>query len=328
MRENFIKKAMIKFNGKFNYDKFIYKNAKTKSIIICPLHGEFLQNPDKHLNSKYGCRECWEIERKLLDRSYSKGKKVMSKSDFLKRVLRKYKNKFEYNLDNFNGLCGNDIEVYCKKHDFCFLTSPHTHLLKNNKYGCSYCSKEGISNSKTIEYNESIKFLCDKYDNLYIYPDYNKNNYKNKRSKIEIICKKHGKFIKSVTKHQSGQGCPNCKKEELVKNNILGVYNDKLFEVNPLIKSKKAILYYLNINNGVYYKIGITTISVESRIKSLKSRSKGFIETVEILYEKEMDLYEAYKKENSILKENSDFRVYRRWSTEIFNKDILRKPLE
>ena len=34
----------------------------------------------------------------------------------------------------------------------------------------------------------------------------NKKIYVNKRTKIKIICPEHGEFIKSVQKHQSGQG--------------------------------------------------------------------------------------------------------------------------
>ena len=61
---NFLSKARKKFGDKFDYSKFIYINAKTKGIIICQEHGEFLQNPDKHLSSKYGCHECWNNIKK------------------------------------------------------------------------------------------------------------------------------------------------------------------------------------------------------------------------------------------------------------------------
>ena len=72
MLEQFIEKSVIKFGDKFDYSKFIYINAKTKSIIICPLHGEFTQTPDKHLNTKYGCKLCWEVEKKKIKRDYVK----------------------------------------------------------------------------------------------------------------------------------------------------------------------------------------------------------------------------------------------------------------
>jgi len=54
----FIEKANKIHNNKFDYSKSIYKNAKTNIKIICPIHGEFLQTPFKHLTSLYGCKVC------------------------------------------------------------------------------------------------------------------------------------------------------------------------------------------------------------------------------------------------------------------------------
>jgi hypothetical protein len=115
-----------------------------------------------------------------------------------------------------------------------------------------------------------------------------------------------------------------CKTKEMVLNNdLIGGYNLQLFENKPELKEKNSILYYLKINNGDLYKIGITTVSTQSRIKSLKSRSKGFIKSVEILFEKEMKLIDSYNTESKILNDNIDNRIYKKWSTELFNKNIL-----
>ena len=163
-----------------------------------------------------------------------------------------------------------------------------------------------------------------KYNKKYIYPEYNRTNYTNKKSKIDIICPEHGLYVKSIHKHLSGQYCFQCRIKDLVFNNILvGGYSTSLFESKPELKDKNSILYYLKINNGEYYKIGITTISTKSRIKSLKSKSKGFIKDVEILFENEMKLIDSYNMECEILSKYIDYRIYRKWSTEIFNKNVL-----
>ena len=47
----------------YNYEKVDYKNSQTKVIIICPVHGEFLQIPNCHLNQKQGCKECKRYSR-------------------------------------------------------------------------------------------------------------------------------------------------------------------------------------------------------------------------------------------------------------------------
>ena len=56
--EEFISESSIKHNGKFDYSKSIYINYTTNLIIICPIHGEFIQTPCDHLNTKYGCPGC------------------------------------------------------------------------------------------------------------------------------------------------------------------------------------------------------------------------------------------------------------------------------
>ena len=59
--EHFITRANKIHNNKFDYSKIKdYKNQKTEVEIICTTHGSFLQKPDKHLRSKYGCQKCWE----------------------------------------------------------------------------------------------------------------------------------------------------------------------------------------------------------------------------------------------------------------------------
>lgn len=60
LKQEFIDKANKKYNYKFDYSKFDYKNSITKGIIICPYHGEFEQTPSNHLHKDkpYGCKFC------------------------------------------------------------------------------------------------------------------------------------------------------------------------------------------------------------------------------------------------------------------------------
>ena len=122
--ENFLNKANEKFNNKFDYSKFKYKNAKTKSIIICPIHKEFEQNPDKHLQNIYGCPSC-----ALIARSVGKPKKIKKpfveiKKESQKRILQNLK---DNNITIFEILNNGDIlfictcGVFCKKNTRFFL---------------------------------------------------------------------------------------------------------------------------------------------------------------------------------------------------------------
>ena len=62
-KDFFIEKAQNIHNGKYDYSKVEYKGIKNKSIIICPIHGEFKQALGNHLEGK-GCPICGHIDSK------------------------------------------------------------------------------------------------------------------------------------------------------------------------------------------------------------------------------------------------------------------------
>lgn len=63
---SFIQKAKSVHNDKYDYSLAKYINSQTKIKIICPMHGEFEQTPNNHLNGD-GCPVCSESkgERKI-----------------------------------------------------------------------------------------------------------------------------------------------------------------------------------------------------------------------------------------------------------------------
>lgn len=48
----------------FDYSKVIYEGLTSKVIIICPEHGEFLQQPRLHLRGSNGCKICIQKRKK------------------------------------------------------------------------------------------------------------------------------------------------------------------------------------------------------------------------------------------------------------------------
>lgn len=324
--ERFLQRATEMHGNKFDYSNSVFINYKTKMKIGCPVHGEFEQIPDKHIakNSK-GCPSCWsDINKAILqkiDRSIQKKKDITTKEEFLLRANKKFFNKFYYDLSNFNGISKNKIKITCPLHGD-FYKIPHVHLSAST--GCYHCGLELKNSSKTKEYERVIEQLNEKHIFKYDYPEYNKNNYKNKRSKIDIICKEHGLFKKTAQKHLAGQGCFQCKINELIQNNILvGGYSEELFENKPEMKDIPAKLYYLEINNGELYKIGISRVKIDNRIKNIISKSKGEIKSIKILKEDNDTLYNCFTKEQKILNKFSLFRIFKSWSTELFSKNVL-----
>lgn len=95
--------------------------------------------------------------------------------------------------------------IICPKHGE-FWQAPSNHL--QNK-GCIHC---GIVKSRKNRTSNTKKFIQkaesvhgDKYD-------YSKVEYKNARTKVKILCKKHGYFHQSPDNHVSKKsGCPICR---------------------------------------------------------------------------------------------------------------------
>lgn len=58
--EDFINKSKAVHHNKYDYSKVNYVNLSSKVVIHCPIHGDFVQMPSKHLKG-CGCIKCGHI---------------------------------------------------------------------------------------------------------------------------------------------------------------------------------------------------------------------------------------------------------------------------
>lgn len=84
-KDNFIPRALEIHNGKYSYEKTIYKKAKEKVIITCPIHREFQQIPKTHYEGS-GCPICVNKNQQAL---YEKLIKTFPELDILYEVNNK-----------------------------------------------------------------------------------------------------------------------------------------------------------------------------------------------------------------------------------------------
>lgn len=96
--DNFIKKANIIHLNKYDYSKVDYKLANDKIKIICPIHGEFEQTPNHHLNGQ-GCPICNSSKGELLVRKILTKYKIPFESEITYHVNEIVKNKKEFRID-------------------------------------------------------------------------------------------------------------------------------------------------------------------------------------------------------------------------------------
>jgi len=88
-----------------------------------------------------------------------------------------------------------------------FLQTLKSHLMG---YGCIKCGRIQAKKTrlKKIDTKVFIQEAHDVHGPLY---NYTRTNYKNRSTKIEIICPIHGSFFQTPTSHLSGSGCLECK---------------------------------------------------------------------------------------------------------------------
>lgn len=63
--EEFVRRGREVHGNKYDYSQSHYVNAHTLIKIICPIHGEFQQNPNKHITRKCGCPKCRKEHKKI-----------------------------------------------------------------------------------------------------------------------------------------------------------------------------------------------------------------------------------------------------------------------
>ena len=189
--EEFIHKAKAVHGDKYDYSKVEYVNYRTRVLIVCSEHGEFLQRPDIHLQGK-GCTRCG---RERIGIASSK-----SKEQFLREARRVHGDKYDYSKVDFVNY-QTKVTIICPVHGV-FTQSPTGHIKGN---GCPKCANDRTSlRMTTDDFIQKAKAIHgDKYD-------YSKVEYVDNKTEVCIICREHGEFWQKPKNHLSGYGCPIC----------------------------------------------------------------------------------------------------------------------
>ena len=182
--EQFIEAAKKIHGDSYDYSKVIYRKAIEHVCIICPVHGEFWQAPDKHLHGR-GCPRC------------ARPNSGLSQEEFIQKLHQVHGDKYDFTKSIYTGY-NDKVIATCPEHgDFSMRASQ---LLQG--HGCQRCGGSGrYSTTEFIEKHRRI--FGDKYD-------YSKTDLDNRQdNKICIICPEHGEYYKTPTAHLKS-GCPKC----------------------------------------------------------------------------------------------------------------------
>lgn len=225
--KDFIAECEKVHNNKYDYSKTIYKNAYSKIIVTCPIHGDFEQIARVHLNG-HGCPKC-------------SGKHRYDKDYFIEKAKEIHGNKYDYSLIKTIESNREKLPIICPKHGV-FTQTIDKHI--NQKSGCPKCQRSLLEEEISIllkennyEFEEQKHFQWLGLQSLDFYlPKY----------KIAIECQGIQHFIP-----YGNFGSKKNSKEELFESiDKLDSRKNELCKKNGIL-----ILYYSNVNLEYKYTI-------------------------------------------------------------------------
>jgi len=237
--QNFLNKAKLIHNNKYDYSLVEYINAHIKIKIICPIHGTFIQSPRSHKNGS-GCPNCSTINQSK--RQTSNNKTFINESKII------HNNKYDYSLIEYKQSI-KKVKIICPIHGI-FKQSPHSH---KNGSGCPKCSQEnhlGCYNLTTLNRdpqlaNNDATLYIIKHNHLYKVGITTLNVFQRFTKSIQVISELNNiSLIESFTKEQEILSKYSQFKEK-PKNWKYGGYNEFL-NITTIQLNQILINYFIH----------------------------------------------------------------------------------
>lgn len=282
--------ASNKIHGSiYDYSKVNYKTNSTPVIIICKIHGEFLQRPANH-KSGSSCPACNEDSRES-------GRNKKDLSFYLDKIDKIHNGKYKIYPESFEYInCKEHIPVHCPEHGV-FYASPDN--LSRGK-GCNQCGINRTTETLTKTVGQYIEQALIVHEGVY---SYELCDYDSKDKIVKVTCPIHGAFDTCIKQHSYGRVCPQC-----VKRNC-GIWSPSCLKKDPEhFKNRSCILYFIEISvpsGDKLYKIGVSN----NLPKRFALMSKEGVSVDSIIHTYDTNTYDAIILENKFSKEFKCFKV-------------------
>jgi len=200
--QEFVKRSREKFGKKYGYEKTKYVNNRTHVIITCIKHGDVKMHPFSHMEG-CGCSSC---SRELNGMSHK-----YTTKEFVAKAKSIYGEKYDYSHVVYEHSL-KKVTVVCPYHGS-FEIRPSNHI--NNKQGCPDCGNESTG-SKQRRTKDKFLALASKKKGFENYDLSGVGDFKNKKQKVKVTCKKHGPYMKSTEDILESKyfGCKSCRIED------------------------------------------------------------------------------------------------------------------
>ena len=130
--------------------------------------------------------------------------KKKTKEEFIKEATEKHKGKYDYSKVEYVN-SKTKVCIICPNPGHSeFWQTPNHHLKCR---GCPKCKGDKNRERFVSTKEEFIKNANEVHEDKF---NYSKVHYVNNRTKVCIICPKHGEFWQTPNRHTQGDGCPTC----------------------------------------------------------------------------------------------------------------------
>jgi len=202
----FVAKARSIHGKRYDYSKARYSGMDTLLTVVCRRHGEFRCTPANHLRSDSPsiCPTC----RTELKDEERRASALLKGWEFIARAKKIHGVEYDYSHVEYVNV-DTPVKVVCRAHG-AFFPTPWNHAggHRSPLSGCPKCGDE--RSGKMLRERHKALFVQRAkrvHKNAY---DYSKSVYTDARSKLTIVCPKHGPFRQEAFSHLRGVGCPKC----------------------------------------------------------------------------------------------------------------------
>jgi very-short-patch-repair endonuclease len=135
--KSFISTSQQIHKNKYDYSLVDYKSSQTKVTIICPIHGNFEQQPHCHKIGQ-GCPACGKESR--CGSTHERNKTFISKS------TKVHSKKYQYDSTDYKNLL-TKVKIVCPEHGP-FVQTPKAHLRGQGCPDCANLVRSNLQKSK------------------------------------------------------------------------------------------------------------------------------------------------------------------------------------
>jgi len=180
--------------------------------------------------------------------------KKLTQEEFIERAVNVHGDKYSYELVEYTNN-STKVKITCLVHGV-FEQSPNKHM---GGQGCPMCSVGIVASTKRKVFDDFLKESVSVHGDKY---SYELVDYKNRNTKIKIICPVHGIFKQRPANHLMGWGCNDCgydttKRKVMLDHDVIierakQVHGDKYsYELVEYTK-KKDVISIICPDHGVF----------------------------------------------------------------------------